>query len=41
MIRDLNSRNGSYVNGIMVNGVEKELESGDEVKIGNLKFLFQ
>lgn len=41
VIRDLNSRNGSYVNGIMVNGVEKELESGDEVKIGNLKFLFQ
>lgn len=39
-IRDLGSRNGTYVNGERING-ETELKAGDRVKIGPLTFLFQ
>ena len=38
-IRDLGSRNGTYVNGERIN--EAEVKAGDRVKIGPLKFLLQ
>ena len=37
-IRDLNSRNSTFVNGVPV--TERALESGDEIKIGSSLFVF-
>src|SRR5271156_4409005 len=37
-IRDLNSRNSTFVNGVPV--AERVLESGDEIKIGSSLFVF-
>ena len=37
-IRDLDSRNGTFVNGVPVH--ERQLDEGDEVRIGNSLFLF-
>src|SRR5712671_614835 len=37
-IRDLDSRNGTFVNGVPVH--ERALDEGDEVRIGNSLFLF-
>src|SRR5579863_3795803 len=37
-IRDLDSRNGTFVNGVPVH--ERALEHGDEIQIGNSMFLF-
>jgi len=37
-IRDLDSRNGTFVNGVPVH--ERVLEDGDEIQIGNSLFLF-
>jgi pSer/pThr/pTyr-binding forkhead associated (FHA) protein len=37
-VRDLNSLNGTYVNGVRVE--ETVLHSGDEVQIGKFKLIF-
>src|SRR6266481_5268005 len=37
-IRDLDSRNGTFVNGVPVH--ERMLTAGDEIQIGNSLFLF-
>ena len=37
LIRDLNSRNGTVVNGEKISG-DKELESGDHLQLGKLEF---
>ena len=39
-IRDLDSRNGTYLNGERING-EATVKAGDYVKIGSLTFLLQ
>jgi pSer/pThr/pTyr-binding forkhead associated (FHA) protein len=39
-IRDLGSRNGTYLNGDRING-EAEIKAGDRVKIGSLTFVCQ
>ena len=39
-IRDLGSRNGTYLNGERING-EAEIKAGDRVKIGPLTFVCQ
>lgn len=39
VVRDLDSRNGTYVNGVKV--VEKRLEAGDLLAVGPLVFLVQ
>jgi pSer/pThr/pTyr-binding forkhead associated (FHA) protein len=39
-IRDLGSRNGTYLNGERING-EAEIKAGDHVKIGSLTFVCQ
>ena len=38
-VRDLNSRNGTFVNGELIE--ERPLKSGDYLKIGTLEFMFQ
>jgi len=38
VIHDLNSRNSTFVNGVPV--TERELASGDEIKVGNSLFVF-
>ena len=38
LIKDLNSRNSTFVNGVPV--TERILESGDEIKVGNSLFVF-
>ncbi len=38
-IYDLNSRNGTFINGIRVVSEEKEIKEGDEIRIGNLRFV--
>jgi len=41
-LEDLNSTNGTYKNGIRLNPLEKvELEAGDEVKFGTLRFTYR
>lgn len=41
-LEDLNSTNGTYKNGIRLNPLEKvELEAGDEVKFGALRFTYR
>ena len=37
-IRDLGSRNGTYVNGSRIEGVQK-LQMGDQLRVGPLEFL--
>jgi hypothetical protein len=39
-LRDLGSRNGTFVNGGRING-ERSLHSGDEVKIGGTRLIFR
>jgi pSer/pThr/pTyr-binding forkhead associated (FHA) protein len=39
-IRDLGSRNGTYLNGERING-EADIKAGDRVKIGPLTFVCQ
>lgn len=41
-IEDLNSRNGTFLNGEQINQNEKiELSDGDKIRMGNLEFLFR
>ena len=41
IIRDLNSRNGTIINGeILRNGNYKELKNGDVIRVGNARFKF-
>ena len=41
-IEDLNSRNGTYLNGTRINQNEKiVLADGDKIKLGNVEFLFK
>jgi hypothetical protein len=41
-IEDLNSRNGTFLNGEKINQSEKiELSDGDKIRMGNLEFLFR
>lgn len=40
LIRDLNSRNGTYVNGERISG-DRSLESGDHLQVGRLEFEVQ
>jgi DNA-binding NarL/FixJ family response regulator len=39
-LRDLGSRNGTFVNGSRING-ERSLHTGDEVKIGSTRLVFR
>ena len=39
LVRDLGSRNGTYVNGVQI--VERELVSGDRIKVGDTELLFE
>jgi len=40
-IKDMGSKNGTFVNGVRLNeGEEVPLKDGDNIKIGNVKFLF-
>lgn len=41
VIRDLASKNGTFVDGCQVGNVEVELETGAEVCVGNVKFIFE
>lgn len=36
---DLNSKNGTYINGIKVISEEREIKEGDEIRFGNLRFV--
>ena len=38
-IYDLNSTNGTYINGIKVVSGENEIKEGDEIRLGNLRFV--
>ena len=38
-IYDLNSRNGTFVNGRRIVSEEKEITAGDEIQLGNLRFV--
>ena len=40
VVRDLGSRNGTFVNGERIIG-ERALHSGDEILLGRLRLLFQ
>ena len=38
-IYDLNSTNGTYINGQRLIAEEREIEPGDEIRIGNVRFV--
>ena len=38
-IYDLDSTNGTYINGVKVVSEEKEVKVGDEIRLGNLRFV--
>ena len=38
-IYDMNSTNGTYINGVKIVSEEKEIKEGDEIRLGNLRFV--